>query len=247
MPVFPGPFVLLPERGKGKEDMEKTSADLLPYEKFKLFGARNLTDAELLAIAIRTGTSKAKPVELALKVMDSDASPVHGLLALNHLSLSELMEIPGIGEVKAIRLKSIAELSRRMAKESRSGLDFDDAGKVADYFMEDMRHLEEESALLLCLDAKCRLLREEWLFRGGATSVMMSPREIFFKALKHSAISIVLLHNHPSGDPSPSMQDKMMTKRVAEGGQLIGIPLIDHIIIGDLCYFSFAESGFFSE
>ena len=167
--------------------MEKMNTDMLPYERFMRFGPEHLTDAELLAITIRTGTSRETPVSLALQILQSPDSPVKGLLALNHLSLSQLMELPGIGEVKAIRLKSLAELSRRMARERRKGVDFSSPAMVADYFMEDMRHLEREEALLLSLDVKCRLLSEEKLSGGTVDSVLMSPREIFILALKAGA------------------------------------------------------------
>ena len=222
--------------------MDAVRTDLLPYEKFRILGPEALTDAELLAIAIRTGTPGKSPVELALEILESECTTKHDLRALMHLSIKELMEIPGIGEVKAIRLKSIAEISRRIARQGREErLDFSTPGKIASYFMEDMRHLEQEKALLLSLDAKGGLLGETFLSVGTIRNVLISPREVFLEAIRLQAVCIVLLHNHPSGDPTPSPEDRRLTRRLYEAGQLMEIPLADHIIIGELVYFSFRE------
>ena len=226
-----------------KENTSLQRSDMLPYEKFKTFGPENLTDAELLAIIIRTGTAKEKPVELALRILDNPKSYRNGLLSLMHLSLQDLMDIPGIGEVKAIKLKSIAEISRRIARKKHSSLDFRMPSQIADYFMEDMRHLETEHSLLLALDAKGGLLGKVILSKGSVNSCQIVPRDVFLQALKLQAVEIVLLHNHPSGDPTPSKQDLEMTLRLKALGELLGIRLCDHIIIGELKYYSFCESG----
>ena len=224
--------------------MNAVRSDLLPYEKFRLLGPQALTDAELLAIAIRTGTPGKKPLDLALEILESCYTTKHGLMSLMHLSIKELMEIPGIGEVKAIRLKAIAEISRRIARQRQEEtLDFSSPEKIAFYFMEDLRHQEREQALLLSLDAKAGLLGETLLSTGTIKNVLISPREVFLEALRLQAVRIVLLHNHPSGDPAPSMEDVNLTRRLSEAGQLMDIPLADHIIIGELSYFSFQESG----
>ena len=178
--------------------MTELPADELPYEKCINKGAEVLSDAELLAVILRTGSKGINALELSRKILDAGA-PRNGLLGLYHMTIPQLCQIRGIGEVKAVQLKCIAELSRRIAGQSAwSALNFKDAASIADYFMEEMRHLEQ-------------------------------------------AVFIILLHNHPSGDPTPSEEDKSLTKRISLGGELVGIRLLDHIIVGDRCYASFRE------
>lgn len=217
----------------------------LPYERFLSFGAENLTEAELLAIILRTGTRDASALKLAEEVLSLAAYPREGLLGLHDVSIEELMEIRGIGIVKAVKLKCIAELSKRMSRARASrGLLFTRADMVADYFMEKLRHRDTECVYLVCLDAKGQLLREKKLSDGSVNMALISPREIFIEALKDRAVSIILVHNHPSGDPTPSRSDRELTERVAEAGERMDIPLLDHIIIGDNRYMSFKESKY---
>lgn len=191
-----------------------------PYEKFLISGVESLSDAELIAVIIRSGTRGTRSVEVAQELLRQDG---HDLLNLYTLSVQDMQKIPGIGQVKAIQLKCIAELSKRMAKTRyKERICLGDPGSIASYYMEDMRHESRERTMVLLFDAKCRLLEK----------VMMSVG---------SAIQIVLMHNHPSGDPSPSAEDDAVTKRVAECGALLGIPLVDHIIIGDSTYYSYRE------
>ncbi len=213
-----------------------------PYEKFLKFGPEALTDAELLAIIIRTGTKDENSVMIGRKVLDlTDRKP--GLLGLHHISLSELMTIRGIGEVKAIKIKCISELSKRLSKASAElNLQIDRPQTVANYYMEELRHVETEHILLVMLDNKNRIINDCIISQGTVNSSLLSPREIFLLALQNKAVYILLLHNHPSGDPTPSKQDIHITKRIMDVSKLIGIPLIDHIIIGDNKYMSFKEA-----
>ena len=216
-------------------------ADELPYEKGVKKGAEALSDAELLAVILRTGARGSNALELSRKILDAGL-PQKGLLGLYHMSIPQLQKIRGIGEVKAVQLKCIAELSRRIAGQSvGQSLNFKNASTIAEYFMEEMRHLEQEQMLLLMLDTKCRLLARQFISKGSVNCSVITPREIFLLALQHHAVFIILLHNHPSGDPSPSEEDKSFTKRISLGGELIGIRLLDHIIVGDRCYTSFQE------
>ena len=222
----------------------KASGQLLPYERFLRFGPENLTESELLAIILRTGTKDASALELADQVLALTKHPRKGLLGLYDLTLEDLMKIKGIGQVKAIKLKSLAELSMRISCSRASrGLSFHHADKVADYYMEKLRHLNTESVYLLCLDTKAHLIHEEKISDGSVKMALISPREIFLKALEHKAVYILLLHNHPSGDPSPSSADYQITSDLAELGIKMDIPLLDHIIIGDNVYFSFKEAN----
>ena len=217
----------------------------LPYERFLNFGAENLTEAELLAIILRTGTRDASAVELAEKVLALATYPREGLLGLHDVSIEDLMTIRGIGMVKAVKLKSIADLSKRMSRARAStGICFNRADMVADYFMEKLRHKDTESVYLLCLDAKGQLIHERKLSDGSVNMALISPREVFLEALKDKAVNIILVHNHPSGDPTPSRSDRELTENVAKVGDQMDIPLLDHIIIGDNRYTSFKEQKF---
>lgn len=216
----------------------------MPYEKFLKFGPESLSETELLAVILRTGTRNCSAVSLAGKILSLSKGREKGLNALHHISLSELMEIPGIGEVKAVKIKCIAELSKRMARE-RAGdeLKFDLPSTVASYFMEELRHEEKEMILLLSLDSRLHLIERYVLSVGTVNASLLSPREVFVRALKCQAASVILLHNHPSGDATPSREDLLVTGRIKQTGELVEIPLIDHIIIGDGCYTSLKEKN----
>lgn len=216
-----------------------------PYEKCERYGAARLTDAELLAVIIRSGTKKHRSIDLAYDVLNfSDSKP--GLLALYDCSMEELQQIKGIGKVKAIQLLCIAELSKRMSRRcSGSKVQFCSPKEVADYYMQEMRCLTKEQVQVIFLDGKSRMLKEKTMSIGTVNASLVSPREIFLDALKCGATGIILLHNHPSGDPTPSQEDFRTTERVNEAGRLIGIKLMDHIIIGDNQYISLKEIKFF--
>lgn len=214
----------------------------LPYEKFLKYGSASLTEAELLAIILRTGTKNCSALEMAKKVLTLAGGKEFKLNSLHHLSLNELMEIPGIGEVKAVKIKCLSELAVRMSLEKASAtLRYDSPETVAGYYMEKMRHKEMEVILLLLLDNKLGLIEEYTLSQGTVRASLLSSREIFIKALKCRACHLMLLHNHPSGDPSPSRQDIVITQKIKEAGELMDIPLIDHIVLGDGCYVSLKQ------
>ena len=160
------------------------------------------------------------------------------------MSEEELLQIHGIGSVKAMQLKCICELARRLSKEAAGPVPcFDSPQSIAAYYMEDMRHKDQEEIVLLMLNGRNRRIGESVISRGTASGSMISPREIFVEALRHHAVYVALLHNHPSGDPSPSKEDICFTRQVGEAGDLLGVPLLDHIIIGDCCYISLKERG----
>ncbi len=214
----------------------------LPYEKFLSLGPSALTEAELLAIILRTGTRNCPALKLAEQILSLSAQRKRGLNLLHHISLKELMEIPGIGEVKAVKIKCVAELAMRMSRErAASTLRFNMPDTVADYYMENMRHQEKEIVLLLLLDNKLNLIEEYMISIGTVNASLVSAREIFIQALKYRACHLMLLHNHPSGDPKPSNQDILITQKIKKAGELMDIPLIDHIIVGDGCYISLKE------
>ena len=226
----------------------KPHREEMPYERFLSCGASSLTNAELLAIILRTGTKEKNATQLSREILGFFEQGASDLSALHRLTLEDLKSIPGIGEVKAVKILSLAEISRRLVRERASSrLVFSSPSAVADYYMEQLRHLETETAVLVLLDNRMALLREEVLSLGTVNCTLLSPREIFLRALRWGAVNIMLLHNHPSGDPTPSGMDVEITERICKAGQILGIQLIDHLIIGDLRYTSMRECGCISE
>ncbi len=216
----------------------------LPYEKFESIGPEHMTESELLAIILRTGTREKSALQLAEEVLNLAGDGKQGLLGLYDLSVEKLQSIKGIGRVKAIKLKCLTELSMRIRRAKiRSNLRFDDAQSVAEYFMEKLRHRDTECVVLVCLDIKGGLICERIISDGSVRMSLISPREIFMEALQRKAVNIILIHNHPSGDPTPSKADISLTKTVESMGELMEIPLLDHVIIGDNSYASLRELG----
>lgn len=224
---------------------EQLQTQDMPYEKFMRFGPENLTESELIAIILRTGTKDSSALQLAGQVLALAKYPREGLLGLYDVTLEELMSIKGIGMVKAIKLKCLTELSMRISRATaREGLCFTNSKTVAKYFMESLRHRRTECVILVCLDSKGQLIQEKKLSDGSVNMSLISPREIFMEALQCKAVSIILIHNHPSGDPSPSRSDRELTENVSVLGTKMDIPLLDHIIIGDNRYTSFRELSY---
>lgn len=229
---------------KSKEKNREKKTDL-PYERFLRFGPENLTERELLAIIIRTGTKDQSALQLAENVLGLARYPREGLLGLYDVSIEELKSIKGIGEVKAIKLKCLTELSMRISTATaREGICFHDSAAVARYFMEKLRHRDTECVILVCLDAKGQMIAEKRLSEGSVRMSLISPREVFLEALKSRAVHILLVHNHPSGNPAPSRADIELTQNIRELGEKMDISLLDHIIIGDNRYTSLKEAAY---
>ena len=215
-----------------------------PYERCIRHGVQSLSNRDLLAVILRTGAKGRNVLELAgdlLKLVPER----EGFTGIRRLSLDELSNVKGIGKVKAVQLKCLLEIARRMAREEAGeGTYFTSPSAVANYYMEDLRHEEQEVLLLLMLNQRGRLLKERYMFKGTVNASVISPREIFVEALAARAVQIILLHNHPSGDASPSQEDLNVTRRIKEAGQLLGIALTDHIIIGEHAYVSLREEHY---
>lgn len=224
-------------------NMKDRPATERPYEKCLESGAESLSNGELLAVVLRSGTRGCSALDLAFLLLEKH--PVHkGLAGLYHLTYPMLTEIPGIGKVKAVELLCILELSKRLSRASlEAKCDFSAPEYVASYYMEEMRHLDREKVKLLLLDGKHRLMREVDLSEGSANAAFVSLRSVFVLALRYEAVHLILLHNHPSGDPEPSKEDLSLTARIQQAGDLVGIPLTDHIVIGDQCFISMREEG----
>lgn len=223
--------------------MSELPEDERPYEKCFKSGPSVLSDAELLAVIIRTGAKGEQSVELARKILQLSKS-CNGILGICRISIEELMGIKGIGKVKAVQLKCVAELAKRIRQASvKDMLNFKEPGIIAEYYMDELRHEERERLLLLMFNTKNQLIREKLLSVGTVNAALISPREVFLEALKYGAVNIILLHNHPSGDSTPSREDIRLTNRMRQCGELLGINLLDHIVIGDNNYTSFLEKA----
>ena len=214
-----------------------------PIEKLREYGAERLSDAELLAILLRTGTKNESVIGLAQRILNDH--PLHkGLYGLNYRHINDLMEIPGVGLTKASQVMALTEISRRMSSEhKKERIRFNDSETVADYFMDKLRFLTKERTYAV-FTSKCNeLIHCVELSIGCNDKSILSPREVFKEALRADAASIILVHNHPSGDPEPSEMDIVTTKNIKKVGDEMQIPLLDHVIIGDGCYSSLANMG----
>lgn len=213
-----------------------------PYERFIKMGVESLTDSEILAILIQNGTKENSSIELARMILNNNGNM--SLLSLYDKSFDELLDIPGIGKVKAIQLKCIAELSKRIHKAKRPvNSAFSSPREIAEYYMESMRHLSTERLLAVFFDGGGRFICECIISEGIVNRTLISTREIFIKAIECKAVYFMLIHNHPSGNASPSSDDVIITGEIEAAGRLMNIPLLDHLIIGDREYVSFLEAG----
>lgn len=213
-----------------------------PYEKCEKNGAQSLSDAELLAILLQSGTRKETAVELANRLLL--LSPGKNLSGLAKMPYGRLVSVCGIGRVKALKLLSVFELLKRLAREGfgeKPVLQSPEA--IADYYMQSLRFLSVEEVHVLFFNTKCVFLGEKCLSVGTVNASLISPREIFIEAVQREAVGIILVHNHPSGDPTASREDIHLTEQVAQAGRMLDIKLLDHVIIGDNRYFSFKENG----
>lgn len=220
-----------------------------PYEKCIREGVETLSDSELLAVILRCGTRGSNSLALANDILNyMEQSPYPGLPGILHSSLPELKKIHGIGTVKAVQLKCIGELSKRMASAAaRPFLDFHDPDSIAAYYMEQLRHQEQEVMVCMMLDNQNHLLGDTILSKGTVNATLITPREVFLEALRYQAVNLILVHNHPGGNPAPSKCDREITERISQAGDMLGICLLDHIIIGDHRYISFREQGMMGE
>lgn len=213
-----------------------------PRERMLHYGAENLSNAELLAILLRTGSTNESVVQLANKIL----AELETLQNLYDVTIEELTRIKGIGPAKAIQIKAAIEIGRRILKQSpQERTTIHSPKDAADYLMEDMRYLKQEYFIALLLNTKNQIIAKEEISVGTLNSSVIHPREVFKPAIKKSVSAIIIAHNHPSGDPSPSREDIEVTKRLVKAGEILGIDILDHVIIGDLKYVSLKEKGLF--
>lgn len=210
-----------------------------PREKLKECGVESLSNAELIAIIIRTGYKNYSALDLANKVLAIDPS---GIKNLASISLEELKRIKGIGSCKAAQIIAAVELGKRISTFRESPKTrITSPNIVVNMFMEEMRYFKREHFRILNLDTKNQIISIEEISIGNLNTSIVHPREVFNRAIRRSANTIMLLHNHPSGDPTPSQQDINVTMRLIEAGRIIGIDVLDHIILGDNSYISMKQ------
>lgn len=212
-----------------------------PREKLLARGVRNLEQRDLIAILLNSGTRSLSALALA----DLLLAQFRSLPALAEASVEELIALHGIGEAKAVRLSAAFELGRRvhrMAGELRPTIR--SAQDAVELLQDSMRRLDREEFRAILLDVKNRVLEVETISVGHLTGALVHPREVFKKAIRRSSAAVILVHNHPSGDPTPSVDDIRVTRRLVEAGKLLGIDVLDHIILGDSRYTSLKEQGY---
>lgn len=228
-----------------KESIYEIPKSQRPYEKGLREGLESLSDSELLAVILRSGTKGNSSLAVANDILNlTESSPYPGLPGLMHMSLEELTSIRGVGKVKAIQLKCIGELSKRIARTAaKPQISFRSPESIARYYMEQLRHEEQEHLYGMFLDGANHLLGEKLISRGTVNATLITPREVFLEAFRYHAVNLILVHNHPGGDPTPSQGDREVTKRICDAGELLGIHLLDHIVIGDQRFVSFYKQG----
>lgn len=212
-----------------------------PREKLCSFGAESLSNAELLAIIIRTGHREDTAIDVAQRILSLDN---RGISFLSDVSIQELTSVKGIGECKAAQILAAIEIGKRLNRRgSYDKVKVNSPIVIVNLMMDEMRYLNKEHFRIAILDTKNQILVIENISIGTLNASIVHPRDVFKIAIKRNANSIILIHNHPSGDPSPSNEDINITQRLVETGNLIGIKVLDHIIIGDNKYISFKEKN----
>lgn len=213
-----------------------------PRERLLRQGAKSLSNQELIAILLGTGTKQESVLTVANRVL-LNFEKLHNL---KFATLEEMTEIKGIGEAKAVLLLAAIELGRRLAsKEDEQRFTIRSPEDAANFLMQDMTSLQQEHFVCLFLNVKNQVLHKKTIFVGSLNASIVHPREIFREAVKRSAASIICAHNHPSGVPTPSPEDIDVTNRLFEAGLIVGVDLLDHVIIGDHQFISMKEKGYF--
>lgn len=213
-------------------DMPKTER---PREKLEKYGAALLSDEELMAILIRNGTASKSALELGASLLREQG----GLLGLARAELSDFMKVKGVGLAKACQIMAALELGKRvMRKNAEERISLDSPETVYEFILPDVKFLKQEVFYALLLDIRCGLIAKVEISRGALGKTSVDPKMIYEAALRKNASSVVLVHNHPSGDPSPSEPDISFTEHLVKGARLLGLRIVDHVIIGEGKFFS---------
>ncbi|PIO00132.1 hypothetical protein COT72_03150 [archaeon CG10_big_fil_rev_8_21_14_0_10_43_11] len=208
-----------------------------PRERLFSYGVSSLSTAELLALILGQGTRDMNVIDLSNSLLSE-----FGFDCFASCSLSELKTIKGVGPAKASQILALVEFTKRFTSSKMRGVRFLGGNDVFNYLAPKVRDLDKEHFFVLLLDSKNRLIKDSAVSVGILNSVLVHPREVFKLAVKESANSIIVAHNHPSGDPAPSHEDVVVTKQLQEAGKTLNIPLLDHVIIGKEEYWSWNEN-----
>ena len=215
-----------------------------PRERLLAQGADALTDAQLLAILLRVGRQRSSAVQVGLEILDR----LGGLSGLARCGIDELCAVPGVGAAKAAQLKAALTLGKRaLASPLSRGTKITSSRDLFEHYHPTLRDLRHEIFKVVLLDAKHAIVRDATVSEGSLTLSIVHPREVFTMAVKESAAAVIFLHNHPSGDPTPSQEDRVLTARLVSAGEVLGIRVLDHIVVGDGRYVSFADQGWLNE
>ena len=208
-----------------------------PYEKLEMFGEEALTNAELLAIIIKSGTKEDSSIILAQKILSlvkNNNCKQDNLKFLQEISIEEFMKIKGIGRVKAIQLKAVCELAKRISKPiEKIKIKITKPIDIANLFMEEMKNEKREIVKVVILNSKNIIMKVQKIALGGISSAQVSTRNVFEEAIRIGEPKIILIHNHPSGDSTPSKQDVLFTKQIEKAAEILGVEFLDHIVIGE--------------
>lgn len=232
-------MIYLRESFECSKKVKDMAFDERPREKMILKGAKFLSNAELLAILLRTGTKQKNAIELANYVINKDSQ---GIRHLQDISIEELCEIDGIGLSKATQIKAALELGSRISSTKPNKYKVKNPWDVYKFYMENLRYEQKEVFKAVLLNTKNEIITDVEVSVGTLNSSLVHPREVFKEAIRRSSNKMILIHNHPSGSVEPSREDKNITYRLIKCGEIIGIDIIDHIIIGDGLYYSFKEN-----
>ncbi len=227
-----------------KKNINEWPLDERPRERLLKIGANGLSNAQLLAIILRTGDRNKSAIGLAMELLLRFSS----LSEMEGAAIAEISKIKGIGNAKIAQIKAAFELGRRLLQSDGDLLaqntSFKNSREVFDYYRPEFFNLKKERFLCLLLDTRNRVFKEIIVSEGTLTSSLVHPREVFRDAIKEAAASVMFIHNHPSGDTNPSRDDINITKRLVETGRVVGINVLDHIVISDRDYFSLMENGY---
>lgn len=214
-----------------------------PREKALAYGIESLSNAELLALILRTGNKEESVLELSQRLLKE----IGGISQLNHVTYATLVSLKGIKQAKAIEILSIIEIAKRIKQTSHFQTPLTSPQDIYDYKKDALMLLKQEHFIVLCLDNKNRVIKEKTLFIGSINMSVVTPREVFKEAISVSSAHLVLIHNHPSGDATPSKEDIQLTEQFEQLGAMMDISIIDHIIIGWQQYYSYKAQKIFYE
>ncbi len=226
---------------KGRHSIAQWPETERPRERLLTQGSQTLTDAQLLAILLRIGRHGFSAVQVGMDILDR----LGGVAGLAQCGIEELCAVPGVGEAKAAQLKAALELGKRaLAGPLTKGTKITSSRDLFTHYHPTLRDLRHEVFKVILLDAKHAIMRDMTVSEGSLTLSIVHPREVFTLAVKESAAAaVIFLHNHPSGDPTPSQEDRVLTARLVSAGEILGIRVLDHLVVGDGRYVSFADQG----